>query len=128
MMGRKSIIVLLSSLLLSFYVSAGQKPEASIEWSSTSIDFGEIEHNVPITAEFSFKNPGMLPLLITDVKPSCGCTVADFPKQPVMGGQEGSISVTFDAKEEGYFAKTITVYSNAQGGVTKLFIEGIVVK
>lgn len=106
----------------------GDAPSATIEWGMTSIDFGEIEYNKPITAEFVFKNPGMMPLMITDVKPSCGCTVADFPKEPIMSGKGGVIKVTFDAKEEGYFAKTINVYSNAQGGMTKLYIEGIVVK
>ena len=101
-------------------------PVASIEWDQTSIDFGEVSQNVPITAEFRFTNPGMIPLLITEVKPSCGCTVADFPKQPIISGGEGIVKVTFDAKEEGYFAKTITVLSNTQGGTTNLYIKGVV--
>lgn len=121
--------IFLSALLHAFMVgilTAGNNPMASIEWQATTIDFGEIRHDVPVVAEFRFKNPGMIPLLISDVKPSCGCTVADYPKQPVTGGAEGVIRVTFDAKETGYFAKTITVHSNAQGGVTRLYIKGIV--
>lgn len=128
-MKRIFIGILLSALLLGSMVSilaAGDNPSASIEWQETTIDFGEIQHDVPVVAEFRFKNPGMIPLLISDVKPSCGCTVADFPKQPILGGTEGVIRVTFDAKETGYFAKTITVHSNAQGGITQLYIKGIV--
>jgi hypothetical protein len=128
-MKRTFIVILISALLLAYMgdiLTAGNNPSASIEWQETTIDFGEIQHAVPVVAEFRFKNPGMIPLLISDVKPSCGCTVADFPKQPILGGTEGVIRVTFDAKETGYFAKTITVHSNAQGGVTQLYIKGIV--
>ena len=128
-MNRFYIGIILSIIILCLRVSilgAGNNPSASIEWQETTIDFGEIKHDVPVVAEFRFTNPGMIPLLISDVRPSCGCTVADFPKKPILGGTEGVIRVTFDAKETGYFAKTITVYSNAQGGITKLYIKGIV--
>jgi hypothetical protein len=103
-------------------------PAAMIEWKETSIDMGDIPFDKPVTVEFVFKNPGMLPLIISDVKSSCGCTVPDFPKQPIISGAEGKIKVTYDAKTEGYFSKTITVYSNTDGGLTQLFIKGVVVK
>ena len=128
-MNRFFIGILFTTILTYPIVSSlatGNNPLASIDWEETTIDFGEIEHDVPVVAEFRFKNPGMIPLLISDVKPSCGCTVADYPKQPIVSGTEGVIRVTFDAKETGYFAKTIAVYSNAQGGITKLYIKGIV--
>jgi hypothetical protein len=122
-------------VIVLFYSAAGipetshaANPKAVIEWISTSIDFGEIPFDKPVAVEFSFKNPGMIPLLISDVKPSCGCTVADFPRQPITSGSVGIIKVTFDAKTEGYFSKTITVYSNTSEGMTELFIKGIVVK
>jgi hypothetical protein len=103
-------------------------PVASIEWKETSIDCGDVPFDKPLKVEFTFKNQGMIPLIITDVKPSCGCTVADFPKQPIVSGTEGKITVTFDAKTDGYFSKTISVYSNTQDGLTELFIKGMVVK
>ena len=109
-------------------LSATSDPKAVIEWEEMSYDFGEIPINKPIQVNFSFKNPGMIPLIISDVKTSCGCTVADFPKYPVNSGKTGTISVTFDAKSEGHFAKTVTVYSNSQDGITKLYIKGVVVK
>jgi hypothetical protein len=70
----------------------------------------------------------MMPVIISDVKPSCGCTVADFPKQPIASGKEGRISVTFDAKTPGYFSKTVTVYANIEGGLINLYIKGTVIK
>jgi hypothetical protein len=103
-------------------------PSAMIEWKETSINFGDIQFDKPITVEFTFKNPGMMPLIISDVRSSCGCTVADYPKQPIVSGSEGRIKVTYDAKTEGYFSKTITVYSNTDGGLTQLYIKGVVVK
>ena len=119
-------IILLAGIIMSSVVTAS--PKASIEWQITSIDFGEIVYKKPVTAEFIFKNPGLVPIVINDVKTSCGCTVADFPKQPVVSGQEGKILVTFDAETEGQFSKTITVYSNTDGSITQLFIRGIVVR
>lgn len=104
------------------------EPKASVEWEKTSIDFGEVEFKKPVTAEFTFKNQGMIPMLIQEVTSSCGCTVAEYPKQPIVSGQEGKIRVTFDAETEGQFSKTIMVYSNAEGGLTQLYIKGIVVK
>lgn len=128
---RKS--VLLVALLILGAIGCGtllanSNPKAVIEWKEMTYDFGEIPFNEPIQVDFSFTNPGMIPLIISDVKTSCGCTVADFPKQPINSGGTGTISVTFDAKSVGHFAKTVTVYSNSQEGITKLFIKGIVVK
>jgi hypothetical protein len=104
------------------------QPKASIEWPETSLDFGKVPINVPVTAEFTFSNPGMIPIIITDVKPSCGCTVADYPKQPIAPGQKGKILVTYDAKLSGFFSKTITVQSNTEEASIELFIKGEVMK
>jgi hypothetical protein len=126
-------LIVLSILIVAFATEAGQvsantTPKATIEWDEMSYDFGDIPFNEPIQVDFSFSNPGMVPLIISDVKTSCGCTVADFPKQPVGSGAKGTITVTFDAKSPGYFSKTVTVYSNSQEGLTKLYIKGVVVK
>ncbi len=121
-------IILLIALVNSGPLTANSNPKAVIEWEEMSYDFGEIPFNKPIQVDFSFKNPGMIPLIISEVKTSCGCTVADFPKQPVNSGASGIVSVTFDAKSPGYFSKTVTVYSNSQEGLTKLYIKGVVVK
>lgn len=118
-MKKYSILALLIFVLCSF---AG--PKAAIEWTTTEHDFGKIERNKPVTIEFTFKNPGMIPLVVTDVKSSCGCTVPDYPKEPIAPNGEGTIVVTYDAKVSGYFSKTVSVYTNTGEGVTQLFIKG----
>lgn len=128
----RKIFIISSLLFLSSIefgsLSATSNPKAVIEWEQMSYDFGEVPINEPIQVNFSFSNPGMIPLIISDVKTSCGCTVANYPKQPINSGTSGSISVTFDAKSPGHFSKTITVYSNSQEGITNLYIKGVVVK
>jgi hypothetical protein len=103
------------------------KPASGISWTATTLDFGKIEQGKPVTAEFEFKNPSMVPLIISNVKPSCGCTVADFPKEPVQPGKTGKISVTYNAAASGFFQKSILVTSNATEGNSSLIIKGEVV-
>src|SRR5690348_15513509 len=58
--------------------------EAAIfNWSITSFDFGKITQNKPVTKEFSFTNDGTVPLVISSVQESCGCTVAEYSKDPI---------------------------------------------
>jgi hypothetical protein len=118
-MKKLTTISIIAFIFLSF---AG--PKAAIEWNFTEYDFGIIAKNKPATVEFTFKNPGMIPLIITDVKSSCGCTVPEYPKEPISPGAEGRIVVTYDAKVSGYFSKTITVMTNTSEGMSKLYIKG----
>lgn len=120
MLTLKRTIFILPVLLL--FAFAG--PKATIEWDVTEHDFGEIKKGQPVTVKFNFKNPGMIPLIITDVKSSCGCTVPDYPKAPIPSGGTGTIEVTYDAKNSGYFSKTVTVITNTTDGLTKLYIKG----
>jgi hypothetical protein len=103
------------------------KPVSGIAWTSTTIDFGKIEQGKPVSAEFEFKNPTMVPLIISSVRPTCGCTIADYPKEPVQPSNSGKIAVTFNAASSGVFTKTIMVTSNAAEGNTALVIKGEVV-
>jgi hypothetical protein len=115
-------ILILSVVSILFFAFVG--PKAAIEWSFTEYDFGSIEKNKPATIEFIFKNPGMIPLVVTDVKSSCGCTVPKYPKEPIAPQQEGKILVTYDAKVSGYFSKTVTVHTNTSEGKSLLYIKG----
>jgi hypothetical protein len=128
---------ILNVLLVCFVLIAGlsshvkaqdaAKPAAGIAWTSTTIDFGKIEQGKPVSAEFDFKNPSMVPLIISSVKPTCGCTVADYPKEPVASGKSGKIAITFNAASSGFFQKTIIVSTNATEGTTSLIIKGEVI-
>lgn len=116
------IIMVLPLVLMSFHLN----PKAVIEWGFTEYDFGVISRNKAVNIDFEFKNPGMIPLVITDVKTSCGCTVPEYPKEPIMPGKTGKITVTFDAKDSGYFSKTITVTTNTAEPLNYLYIKGTV--
>lgn len=112
-----------------FKVSAqdAAKPSSGILWTETTLDFGKIEQGKPVNAEFEFKNPSMVPLIISSVRPTCGCTIADYPKEPVQPGKSGKISVTFNAASSGFFQKSIVVSTNATEGNVSLIIKGEVI-
>jgi hypothetical protein len=123
------LFVLTSVLILSFSPGkkADNKVSANIKWKSTEHDFGRIVKNKPVTAVFEFNNPSMVPLIINKVEPQCGCTVANYPKEPIKPGKSAKISVSYNAKNIGYFKKSVIVSSNAEDAVTNLIIKGEVV-
>ena len=103
-------------------------PVAAFQWSETSFDFGKKKAGIPVSYEFRFKNNGMLPLIITSVKASCGCTVTAYTKEPVEKGSSGFVRATYDAAKAGKFSKTIAVYANTAEGMTQLTIKGEIVE
>ena len=103
------------------------KPVSAMTWTTTTIDFGKIEQGKPVSAGFEFTNPSMVPLIISSVRTSCGCTVADYPKEPIQPGKSGKINVTYNAASTGMNTKTITVTSNAAEGNTSLVIKAEVI-
>ena len=97
-------------------------------FEKTSHDFGQIIRGEKVSYRFKFKNTGKMPLIISDVPSSCGCTVPEFSKLPISPGEEGYILVTFNSQtENGYRAKTVTVVSNAQPRMQTLTIIANVV-
>ncbi len=77
-------------------------------------DFGDITEGEVVSHVFNFKNSGTEPLILSDVKTTCGCTAPSWTKEPVMPGQEGSITVTFNSSgKAGRVNKTVTIISNA---------------
>lgn len=118
--------VLLALLLGSCSQERGKraKGDAVIAFTTTKHEFGEIPFSGNGDCEFTFRNTGQTPLVLTHVKSTCGCTIPEWPDEPIQAGEEGSIHVTYDTKRVGAFTKSIYVYSNASNGVQKLFITG----
>lgn len=102
--------------------------KARIEFEKTSHDFGTIsETGGPAVYDFVFKNTGDAPLILNNVRPSCGCTTPTWSRQPIAPGQSGSVKVSFDPRHRpGRFNKSITINSNASNPVLTLSIHGIV--
>lgn len=77
-------------------------------------DFGNLTDQKDAEYVFQFKNTGKTPLIIANASASCGCTVPEFPKEPVLPGKKGSLKVTFHtAGKSGPFDKAIYIQSNA---------------
>jgi Protein of unknown function (DUF1573) len=90
-------------------------------------DFGTVPEGPTADYEFSFKNTGKEPIVLSKVQASCGCTTPSYSKEPVPPGQEGKIHVTYNTKgRPNAFTKSITVVSNA--GTKILTIKGTVEK
>lgn len=100
--------------------------KAKIDFATTSHNFGTINENAgKATFDFSFKNTGNVPLILTNVRAGCGCTTPEWSREPVAPGQTSSIKVSFDPRNRpGAFVKSITVNSNASNSVVSLTIRG----
>lgn len=98
----------------------------SIRWKDTLINFGTVKEGDTVRLQFSFVNTGNKLLFINDVRPSCGCTIADYPEKPVSPGQTGSITAVFTtAWHPGTQQKSILVKANTKGKVNhKLLFTG----
>jgi hypothetical protein len=102
--------------------------EAVFNWTLTEFDFGKIKLGVPVTYDFSFTNSGEIPLVITTVQASCGCTVTSYSKEPIEPSAKGFVKATYNAASLGQFTKTVTVNANTAEGVVRLTIKGEVVE
>ena len=118
----------LFSLLMIFVAAAGTnmataqdvKSGATIEFSKEVHDYGTIENGADGTCTFEFKNTGNAPLIISNAKGSCGCTVPSWPKEPIAPGASSKISVKYDTKRPGAINKSVTITSNAVDSPTKV--------
>lgn len=127
---------LLGFFLLSFGAVNAQTAVAAslsnttdaIAWSTETYEFGSIEQNVPATAEFVLTNEGKQPIIITDVKKTCGCTVPAYNDEPIMPGESSIIKATYNAKKAGPFTKTIKVYTTLSDQPILLKLKGEVNK
>ncbi|AWI25936.1 DUF1573 domain-containing protein [Flavobacterium pallidum] len=110
--------------LMSF---TGNPGTSIVVWKSEVIDTGEIPQGTPKSIEFEFKNTGDKPIIITNAKASCGCTVADYPKEPIAPGKSAKITGTYNAAAKGPFTKTITVTTSENDTPKVLTLKGTVI-
>ena len=97
----------------------------AIEFEKTEHDFGKVLQGEVVTYSFHFTNTGNAPLLISEVGSSCGCTVGDYPREPINPGKTGSIKVTYDSSgHHGFQSRNLTVMSNTNPAKTTLRIKG----
>lgn len=131
----KKILLILFVGFLSISINAQTKEEIKkdftgpiFEFESEVIDYGEIAKNSDGKRIFKFKNIGKSPIIITQIKTSCGCTVPTKPEAPIMPGETGEITVKYATNRIGPFSKTITVNSNAFETQKVLRVKGRVLE
>jgi hypothetical protein len=95
---------------------------------STEHDFGTIPYNGDGSCEFKFKNTGKSPLIISNCQASCGCTVPEWPKDPIVKNGTGGIKVKYNTTRVGPFQKTVTIQSNSSNSPVVITIKGTVEK
>lgn len=108
--------------------SLENKPDSTklttIQWLDSAQSLGSIAEGQVVKIKYRFKNSGNKPLVIERVQPGCGCTVADYPKQPIAPGSESEILAEFNSKgKEGLQKKNITVFANTAEYSTTLWFE-----
>jgi len=104
-------------------------PSAKIEFQTESHEFGDLDEGPKASYDFHFTNTGNEPLILKNVKASCGCTTPHWPKEPIMPGETGKITAVYNTKgRPGKFTKVITVTSNAEKSTNQLYIKGNVLK
>lgn len=106
-------LFILSLFFVAFSVSAYAQ-EISFENLKTAnvIDYGDVAKGANGNKTIVIKNTGKAPLILSDVHPSCGCTVSSFDKSPILPGKESEIKVSYNTNIVGAINKTITVTSN----------------
>jgi hypothetical protein len=117
-------ILFVSIYLVACGASVAVKNNAEIKFETNEFDFGELEINADGNCSFMFSNTGDTPLVIQNVKTSCGCTVPEWPKKPIKQGKQGEILINYDTSHPGMFNKTITVFYNGQSSPQVLNIKG----
>jgi hypothetical protein len=102
---------------------------AKLIFKEESYNFSEVPEGPQVTHEFKFSNTGKEPLILSNVRASCGCTTPSWPKEPILPGKDGTILVTYNTQgRPGAFNKSITITSNADESNKVITIKGEVIK
>ena len=88
----------------------------TVQWLDSVQDYCKIPEGQKLNVSFRFRNTGNTPLVIGDVHPSCGCTVAEAPKEAIAPGGEGQIKASFNSDgRAGINHKSLIVTTNTKG-------------
>lgn len=122
-----SLLLIFAGLGTSMAQELAVKEGPSIKFEKEVHDYGKIKNGANGECTFEFKNTGTAPLIISNAKGSCGCTVPQWPKEPIAPGKTASIKVKYDTKRAGTINKSVTITSNAVNEPTKVIrIKGYV--
>ncbi|TAK40617.1 MAG: DUF1573 domain-containing protein [Saprospiraceae bacterium] len=100
-------------------------PTTTAKFVETEFNFGKVKAGEKVSHEYKFTNTGKEPLVISNAKGSCGCTVPQWPKEPIAPGASSSILVEFDSKgKSGAQTKQVTITANTDPPQSIIYIKG----
>lgn len=103
-------------------------PTTVMTFNETEFNFGKVKAGEKVEHEYTFKNTGKEPLVISNAKGSCGCTVPEWPKEPIAPGASAKIKVNFDSKgKSGPQTKQVTITANTDPVQSIIYIKGEVI-
>ncbi len=121
-----AIEILFVLVYTALYSCTDSNQNTHILFEKTEVDFGEITVNSNTSITFSFSNSGNQPLVISDIKTSCGCTVPEWKKDKIMPKEDSEIKVDIHPFKHGKFNSTVTVFYNGENSPQVLTIKGTV--
>lgn len=131
-MKRIFFIVTMTVFIISFQNLIGQNnivdSSPVMTFQKTIHDFGTLNKGQDAFFDFVFTNSGKEPLILSKPRSSCGCTVPEWPQEPIMPGQSNKIRITYNTNIVGPFNKQVTVISNANNSPIVLQVKGNVIE
>lgn len=116
------------TFVITVFASVYVYGQADFKFEKTEFDFGQVaEKDDTLWCEFKFKNIGNEPLIISEIKTACDCTLADWVKKPIMPGKEGVIKAGYKYKgKSGNYNKSLTILANTLPAMSQLYIKGVI--
>ena len=105
----RKLLFLSIAFLISATVFGQTKVDDVAKFNEEKHDFGKIKQNVPAVYFFEITNNSNKPLVIESASASCGCTVPEYPKEPIVPGKTAKIKVQYNAAAMGHFDKDVTI-------------------
>jgi len=100
-------------------------PTTVMSFDATEFDFGTVDEGEKVSHSFSFKNTGDEPLILSNAKGSCGCTVPKWPKEPIPPGEDGEVTVEFNSKnKKGKRNQKVTITANTNPPQSFIYLKG----
>ena len=123
----KKLILSILAITAFTFAFAQQSSSDVARFTSDVIDMGKIPQGTPATVTFTVTNVGKTPLIIESASPTCGCTIGDYTKEPIMPGKTGNITATYNAQNMNAFDKHMNVKFAGFDDLKSITIKGEVV-
>ena len=105
----KKLFFIAAAFIIAAGAMAQTKPDSVAKFNTNKYDFGKVKQNVPAVYSFEITNTSNKPLVIENAHATCGCTVPEYQKDPILPGKSAKVKVQYNAANGGQFDKTVFV-------------------